>query len=112
MRLSRVTFIAVVLTIAGCANNAKLPVSAGIGPDPELPAPRNSLLPLVNMAEVARWKDDAKPIPAAGLAVNPFATGLDHPRWLYLLPNGDVLVAETNAQSREAKAYMTGFNRR
>ncbi|MGB5587749.1 MAG: sorbosone dehydrogenase family protein, partial [Gammaproteobacteria bacterium] len=103
MRLFRVTYIAVVLTIAGCASNAELPVSAGIGPDPELPAPRNSLLPLVNVADVARWKGDAKPIPAAGLAVSPFATGLDHPRWLYLLPNGDVLVAETNAQSRKAK---------
>ena len=101
--LSTLIFSAVVMAMAGCTSNASLPISAGIGPDPELPPPRNSLLPLVNIAEVQRWKDGASPIPAAGLAVNPFATGLDHPRWLYVLPNGDVLVAETNAQSRDAK---------
>ena len=101
--LSGLIFSAVVLAIAGCTNNASLSISAGIGPDPELPPPRDSLLPLVNIAEVKRWKDGASPIPAAGLAVNSFATGLDHPRWLYVLPNGDVLVAETNAQSRDAK---------
>ena len=103
MRLSRVMLTAAVLALAGCASNAKLPVSAGIGPDPELPAPRNSLLPLVNVAEVERWADGAGPSPAPGLSVNAFATELDHPRWLYLLPNGDVLVAESNAQPREAR---------
>lgn len=96
--------MAVTLLIGACGGNSQLPVSAGIGPDPELPPPQNSLVPLVNIATVERWKDGAQPIPAAGLAVNAFASGLDHPRWLFLLPNGDVLVAETNAQRRKPRS--------
>ncbi len=103
MRLPEVLFSAAALAVAGCASNAELPVAAGVGPDPELPEPRSSLLPLVNIAEVARWKDGGQPTPAAGLSVNAFATGLDHPRWLYVLPSGDVLVAETNAPSRKPR---------
>ena len=71
-----------------------------MGPHPELPEPRRSLIPTVNVAEAKGWRGNAKPTPASGLTVNAFATGLDHPRWLYVLPNGDVLVAETNAPNR------------
>jgi glucose/arabinose dehydrogenase len=71
-----------------------------MGPHPELPAPKKSLIPTVNVADAKGWRGDAKPKPAAGLGVNAYATGLDHPRWLYVLPNGDVLVAETNAPVR------------
>jgi glucose/arabinose dehydrogenase len=46
------------------------------------------------------WAEDATPTPAAGTSVVAFARGLDHPRWLYVLPNGDVLVAESNAPPR------------
>src|SRR5262249_45432844 len=46
------------------------------------------------------WSDGATPTPAADLSVKAYATGLQHPRWLYVLPNGDVLVAETNAPPR------------
>ena len=56
-----------------------------------------SLLPNSQVASAKGWSDGAKPIAAKRLAVSAFATGLDHPRWLYTLPNGDVLVAETNA---------------
>ncbi|MAM00385.1 PQQ-dependent sugar dehydrogenase [Hydrocarboniclastica marina] len=84
------------LMLVGCGDNARLPVSAGYGPDPALPQPDAPLIPTVNIAPAKGWPDGGKPEPAAGLGVSAFATGLDHPRWLYVLPNGDVLVAETN----------------
>ena len=62
-----------------------------------LPPPHKTLIPTVHIAPAKGWADGDKPVAAAGLAVTAFATGLDHPRWLYVLPNGDVLVAETNA---------------
>jgi len=83
--------------LAACGDVATLPVSAGVGPNPTLPAPHKTLLPTVNVAPAQGWAEGATPVPAAGLSVNAFATGLDHPRWLLVLPNGDVLVAETNA---------------
>ena len=82
------------------AANAEGAMPPGFGPDPTLPAPERSLLPTVNIAPVERWEAGQGPIPAAGLEVRRFAGGLDHPRWLYVLPNGDVLVAETNAPER------------
>jgi glucose/arabinose dehydrogenase len=85
------------LTLAGCSEEASLPVGAGTGPSPQLPPPRSSWIPTVNIAPARGWTEGAAPIPAEGLRVQSFAAGLDHPRWLYVLPNGDVLVAETNA---------------
>lgn len=72
----------------------------GYGANPTLPAPDKSLIPTVNVAEANPWAADEAPTPAKGLAVSRFACNLDHPRWLYVLPNGDVLVAETNAPER------------
>jgi glucose/arabinose dehydrogenase len=69
----------------------------GYGPNPALPAPEKKLIPTVNIAEAKGWPAGATPVAAPGLGVKAFATGLDHPRWLLTLPNGDVLVAETNA---------------
>jgi glucose/arabinose dehydrogenase len=86
-----------ILNVGGCAEVANLPEQAGIGSHPTLPSPNPTLLPTVNIAPAKGWPAGAKPQAAAGLAVNAFATNLDHPRWLYVLPNGDVLVAETNA---------------
>ncbi|AXK72788.1 sorbosone dehydrogenase family protein [Lysobacter sp. TY2-98] len=68
----------------------------GTGPSPALPAPHHALIPHVDIAPAVHWPAGAMPTPAPGLAVTPLATGLDHPRWLYVLPNGDVLVAESN----------------
>ena len=82
---------------AAKAESATLPVSAGTGPRPTLPAPVVSLLPTVNIAPAIGWPAAMKPVAAAGTQVTAFASGLDHPRWLMVLPNGDVLVAETNA---------------
>ena len=89
------------LVLAGCAGMSTAPEAASTGPDPALPAPDRSLLPTVDIALATGWARGAHPRAAAGLAVNPFAVGLDHPRWLYVLPNGDVLVAESNAPARE-----------
>lgn len=73
------------------------------GPDPVLPDPSESLIPTVNIAKATGWPKDAKPIAAQGLKVNAFAEKLDHPRWVYVLPNGDVLVAESNKPAKESK---------
>jgi glucose/arabinose dehydrogenase len=85
------------LTLAACGGRAALPVEAGMGSQPELPPPSHSLIPTMKIAPAKGWPDGAKPVAARDLAVNAYAAGLDHPRWLYVLPNGDVLVAETNA---------------
>ncbi|HEX7965280.1 MAG TPA: sorbosone dehydrogenase family protein [Gammaproteobacteria bacterium] len=80
-----------------CAGGAALPEQAGYGPHPTLPEPSHTLIPTVKIAPAKGWAAGAKPTPAQGLAVQAFATKLQHPRWLYVLPNGDVLVAETDA---------------
>ncbi|WP_250515541.1 sorbosone dehydrogenase family protein [Caballeronia sp. INDeC2] len=72
----------------------------GFGPDPTLPAPRRSLLPTVNIAPAKPWAQGQKPTAAAGFDVTAFAAGLEHPRWVAALPNGDVLVAESNAPAK------------
>jgi glucose/arabinose dehydrogenase len=87
------------LSLASC-DEAKLPEQSSIGPNPQLPAPSSSFIPTINIARAKGWPSETKPTPASGLTVEPYATGLDHPRWLYVLPNGDVLVAETNAPPR------------
>lgn len=91
---------AFLLMFAAC-ESARLPVEAGMGAQPQLPTPNHTIVPTVNVAKATGWAAGTMPTPAAGLHVTPFATGLDHPRWLYVLPNGDVLVAETNAPPRD-----------
>lgn len=86
--------------LSGCGASSPLPVSSTTGPNPVLPAPDNTLLPTVNIAPAIGWPAGKKPIAAMGTKVVAFARGLDHPRWLYVLPNGDVLVAETNAPAK------------
>ena len=70
---------------------------ADYGPTPELVAPKSSLVPTVRPAKAVGWSAGEMPSPANGLEINAFVGGLDHPRWLYVLPNGDALVAESNA---------------
>ena len=72
-------------------------VTQTYGPSPTLPPPEHSWIPTVDIASVKPWSHGAKPTAANGMNVHAFATGLDHPRTLYVLPNGDVLVAESNA---------------
>ncbi|HEU0202272.1 MAG TPA: sorbosone dehydrogenase family protein [Burkholderiaceae bacterium] len=103
-----------VLTLGGCASENPLPLSATTGPNPTLPPPSDRLIPRVNVAPVHGWPAGAKPQAAQGMQVTAFATGLDHPRWVYVLPNGDVLVAETapppRPQARKGiKGRVMGF---
>jgi glucose/arabinose dehydrogenase len=103
MNTNLITVLAVAvfaLTLAGCGDESKLPEHASTGPNPQLPKPTESLIPTVNIATAKGWPEGGKPTAAAGLNVVAFAKGFDHPRWVYVLPNGDVLVAESNAPKR------------
>ena len=88
---------AIVLALTGCASPSNSPITDSYGPQPNLPEPKSSLLPTVNIAPAKGWPVGTMPTPATGLKVQAFARGLEHPRWLHVLPNGDVLVAETDA---------------
>ena len=104
---------ALALGFAGCAEPAKEPVSIAMGARPQLDKPATPLIPTVKIAEAIGWTAGGMPTAAPGLKVQAFATGLDHPRWLHVLPNGDVLVAETNAPERPdegkgIKGYFQG----
>lgn len=81
-------------------DTAQLPAGADVGKEPVFTSPRSEMIPTMNVAEAAPWKKGEKPVPAKGLGVDRFADGLDHPRSLLRLPNGDVLVAETNSPTR------------
>ncbi|GAA0639664.1 PQQ-dependent sugar dehydrogenase [Brevundimonas lenta] len=87
----------VVLTLVACGTESTRDPMIGFGPNPTLPAPQKSLIPTVNVADAVGWPEGRMPTPAQGMRVQAFAVGLEHPRWLYRLPNGDILVAETNA---------------
>ena len=102
------------LLLAGSAGIVAAEQTKGFGANPELPAQQQSLIPTVNIAPAIGWQPGEKPNAASGLAVSAFASDLDHPRWLYVLPNGDVLVAETNApqrpdDSKGLKNWIMGF---
>jgi glucose/arabinose dehydrogenase len=104
-RLAGLVAFAVATLLSGCMESSRLPVQSQVGPDPQIPAPNKTLIPTVKIAPAKGWPPGAKPTPAQGLAVTAFATGLEHPRWVHVLPNGDVLVAESNAppQPEEGK---------
>jgi glucose/arabinose dehydrogenase len=85
------------LGLAACGDTAHLTVAQGTGPQPVIPPPTKTAIPTVRVFNGLGWPEGRTPVAAPGLAVAPFAQGLDHPRWLHVLPNGDVLVAETNA---------------
>lgn len=96
------------LALTACGRSQSQTSSpVGYGYNPDLPAPNKTLLPTVKVSPVNRWVDGATPKAAEGFQVKAFASGLDHPRWLLVLPNGDVLVAETNGP---AKAQKKGFD--
>jgi glucose/arabinose dehydrogenase len=88
---------AIILLSACSVNNTALPsIKEGMGNNPQLPAPKLEKMPTVSIAKAVGWDENTMPTVPAGFNINAFAKGLDHPRWLYTLPNGDVLVAETN----------------
>ena len=83
--------------LTACGDTARLSIAQGTGPAPTLPPPTKTLIPTVKVNQAVGWPEGGAPVPVAGLKVNAFASGLDHPRWLLALPNGDVLVAESAA---------------
>jgi glucose/arabinose dehydrogenase len=98
MGIHRCTFVVgLAVCVTACGQVATQPDVATVGPNPVLPAPEKQLVPTIQVAPAKGWPSGAKPVAAAGTSVNALATGLQHPRWLYVLPNGDVLVAETDA---------------
>ncbi len=90
-------FLAVVYVDVGAGTRPAQDPSIGYGPNPKLPPPDQSVIPVLNAPNAVGWAEGEKPKATNSMQVNAFASGLDHPRWLYVLPNGDVLVAETNA---------------
>lgn len=100
-KLTAVAALAALL--AACtatAPSGRIAENAEYGPRPKLVAPEQSLLPTINPRKAIGWRDGHAPTPASGLVVSAYAAGLDHPRWLLALPNGDVLVAESNRPQR------------
>lgn len=106
--------LAILFLLFTACESARLPVHEGSGPNPTLPTPNPTLIPTVHIAPAKGWPAGTTPVAAPGFAVNAFVSGLDHPRWLYVLPNGDVLVAETNAPPRpeEGKGIRGWFMKR
>lgn len=82
------------------------PSQQAFGTAPEIPAARKQGIMTLKMPAAEGWKDGRLPTCAPGLAVNAFASGLDHPRWIEVLPNGDVLVAESKEQAGPPKTLM------
>lgn len=103
------TVVVLTVLLAACGDSAELAEQATQGPNPTLPPPKEMLIPTLKIARATGWPQGEMPRPANGLAVNAFATGLDHPRWLYVLPNGDVLVAETNTPKQEGVGGIKGM---
>lgn len=100
--------IAGVIAYLGWPDEARVPIAQVEGGRPRITPPREQTIPTIGVAKAVGWQGDARPVAAAGLRVAAFATGLDHPRWLYRLPDGDVLVAESNSPPREGGGF-TGW---
>lgn len=109
--VARLGLLIVLLTgLAACGGETLDPSSEGYGPNPVLPTPQQSIIPVLKPPNAIGWDNGDVPIAAEGLTVTAFASGLDHPRWVHVLPNGDVLVAESNAPERPDDAKgIKGF---
>ena len=96
--------------LAACGSTSTQDVSVTQGVDPQLGAPQSSFIPTVNVAKAEGWPAGKMPTAAAGMSVNQFAGDLDHPRWLYVLPNGDVLAAESQSPGTDKTGGMIKGN--
>ncbi len=111
-RFREILIVGAALTaLAACGqSNGQQNSAIGYGPNPQLPKPSKSLIPTVKVSDVVGWPAGVTPRAPAGFRVQPFAQGLDHPRWLLVLPNGDVLVAESNAPPKKEPPHgLKGF---
>ena len=100
-----------VLAIGACSDPPSLDPKAGIGPNPTLPEPHYFLVAPVKLSPPIGWSEGQAPKAAAGQKVVKFAGGLNHPRWIYVLPNGDVLVAESDGPGEVTKRPKDIFTR-
>ena len=113
MRLLNRLAVSMVLPLASCAIGPSSPSDPGFGASPSIPAPESKLISMVNIAPVEKRPAGFLPTAHAGFAVTQFASGLAHPRWLYTLPNGDVLVAESDApREHDEGSGLFGWIRR
>ena len=110
---ARLVAVSAALALGACSHGSSDPL-VGFGPKPALPAPAKSLFPVFGVPNVIGWAPGAAPKAPPGFLVTRFAEGMDHPRWLYVLPNGDVLVAEsaTEANPADQKGLRGWFARR
>ncbi|WP_421930758.1 PQQ-dependent sugar dehydrogenase [Phenylobacterium sp.] len=92
------------LGLTACSQGAAGPF-VGFGPKPDLPTPTKSVLPTVHVAKFVGWPKGAAPVAPPGFVVTKFADGLDHPRWLLVLPNGDVLAAESASEPAKPQGF-------
>ncbi|MCT2557854.1 PQQ-dependent sugar dehydrogenase [Tsuneonella sp. YG55] len=108
-------FLVAVLLVIGVVaylvtpDTARQSVEDLAGTDPQLLRPRYETVPTVGVADAVGWPDDAVPVAAEGLAVSRFAQGLDHPRTMYVMPNGDVLLALTNRPPSKGPGGIEGW---
>lgn len=93
--------LTIALALGGCADKAAYTPAQQAGESPALPEAKNFLLPPMKVPDKAGWKQGQTPKVAAGLAIEKIASGLKHPRQLYVLPNDDVLVVEANSPGTE-----------
>src|SRR6478735_8388628 len=106
--LAGVALAALSLTACTLPEGSKDPW-VGFGPNPPLPKPQSAMIPTVGVPKVVGWPAGAKPTAPPGFTVTRFAEGLDHPRWLYVLPNGDVLVSESASEPAPADKSNQGI---
>jgi glucose/arabinose dehydrogenase len=93
-------FVACVL-LASCGGSQDIDKSTQYGPSPNLPEPSRGLLPNMNVAEVIGWNGNETPTVPQGFRIEAIARGLDNPRNVYPLPNGDLLVIESRKTAKE-----------
>lgn len=101
-RLSLGMAAVMTLVLSACGEKAQLNISQQVGGNPQMPKPKDFLVPPMQVPDGVGWKGDAKPQVIAGLQIEKIASGLLHPRQLLVLPNGDVLVVEANGPGEEA----------
>ncbi len=94
--MNRALVLAGVLSLAACSD-PPFDENSQIGPNPVLPAPQQYLIPPINVAVGEGWKAGFTPTVAPGLKIAALATGLAHPRMVYVLPNGDVLAVQAKS---------------
>lgn len=111
-RILSLLAVSIAVVISGCDDGAKIDPVRQTGANPELPAAKNFLIPPMQVPAGAAWKEGEKPKVAEGLTIEKIADGLQHPRQLYTLPNGDILVVEGSgpkAPTTQPKQLITGI---